>query len=354
MKKLIAFSLVTAISFFTPLTVHAADISSVQADPAPEAVIKYYIPWPFSIYETPDFTAAVMGQDDPQSVLPLEIQDDGWALIDTDIGPGWVYLAGDRIYINRETPLYNSKDTVEPVTTLSPQTVNVIERDDNWLLIETWNGSKWLNLDEVSEADGTAADTSENVSENSSAVSGPSIQSDVLLDVPAYNQRELGYDSGCEIVSVAMMINYEREADIDQLVSEMPYSYDPRLGYRGNPRFLSSGFTILPSALLDLTSQYLGQAIDMTGCSMDDLKRQLNSGCPIVAWVNGLGFNVHAVCLTGYDDNGFYYNDPWCGSKNAFITYESFYQIWNCPITDENNPELSYPVRLALSYSNIS
>ena len=227
-------------------------------------------------------------------------------------------------YIDKETAIFNEYGDQEPICTIAPQTVIVIEQRENWLLIETWLGEKWIDLDYV--------------------------RSSVLLDVPAYNQRELGLYSGCEIVSLGMMINYTVDIDIQTLVTEMPRSDDPNLGFRGDPTSLRDGFTIFPPALMELTGKYLGQAKDMTGCNMDDLKNQLNSNCPIVVWVDGLGFNVHAVCLTGYDGEGFFYNDPWYGSKNASISYDQFYSIWNKPIYDEDY-YFAYPVRQALSYS---
>ncbi|MDR2648159.1 MAG: C39 family peptidase [Clostridiales bacterium] len=106
----------------------------------------------------------------------------------------------------------------------------------------------------------------------------------------------------------------------------MPRSSDPDLGFSGNPAS-GGGFTIFPSAMMGLVNDYVGNPIDMTGSSIDDLKLKLSSDCPIVVWVAGLGFNVHAICLTGYDENGVYYNDPWTGVKNEFITYGKFLSI---------------------------
>ena len=174
------------------------------------------------------------------------------------------------------------------------------------------------------------------------------IEDSIQLDVPLLNQQTLGYMSGCEIVSLGMLINYETKVDIETLVSQMPRSTDPTKGFRGDVKS-RRGFTVLPMALTELTAEYLGAGKDMTGCTVQDLKRQLGSNRPIVIWVNGLGFNVHAICLTGYDQDGFFYNDPWPGNKDVFITYNDFYKIWNNPIYDKQLG-ISYPVRLALSY----
>jgi uncharacterized protein YvpB len=55
------------------------------------------------------------------------------------------------------------------------------------------------------------------------------------------------------------------------------------------------------------------------------------------------------VVLTGYDEYGFFYNDPWTGVKDTFITYENFYSIWNNPIRDNALDRISLP-RKALSF----
>lgn len=171
------------------------------------------------------------------------------------------------------------------------------------------------------------------------------------LDVPSYNQMELGYPLGCEIISLAMMIDYSASTplELDSFVAEMPRDNDPAKGYRGDPASTSYGWTILPGALAPLTEKYLGSAVDMSACELSDLKLQLASGAPVLVWVKGLGWAVHCVCLTGYDAEGFYYNDPANGGKDVFIAYEEFDAIWNDPIYDKVLGT-NLPVRNALSY----
>jgi len=312
-----------------PLSASAGEPDAPDAQPDSPAASygaapqKYYIPWTFNTYEEPSLTSGILGRYEPQDVSLEKTTDDGWALISTEQGPSWTYLTGDKMYIDKDTPIYENMGDTEPISSIEPQIVNIIERVGDWLLIDTWSGDRWLDLD--------------------------AIRTSVLLDVPAYNQRTLGYYSGCEIVSFAMMVNYETAVDVDTLVAEMPLSDDPYEGFCGDPTVLSSGFTIFPSALTGLADEYLGQAKDMTGCGMDDLKKQLNDTCPIVLWVAGLGFHVHAVCLAGYNEEGFFYNDPWRGSKDAFITYDDFYDIWTSPIIDIGTG-ISYSDGYALSY----
>ena len=284
--------------------------------------ISYYVPWIFSTHEQPDFRASKTNSFTPQIVTILETTENGWALINTYNGEQWFYMNDNLRYIETHTGLFENKYDENPVGALSPQVVKIIEEDDNWLLIETWIGPKWVELSYIRPY--------------------------VLLDVPAFNQRLLGYPTGCEIVSLGMMINYCIDIDIETMVSQMPLSDNPEEGFVGNPKS-TAGFTIFPPALTSLLEPHLGSSYDMSGCSVKELKNQLNLGIPIVVWINGLGFNVHAVCLTGYDENGFYYNDPWTGVKNAFITYDDFYSIWDKPIFNKTS-NTYYPSRKALSY----
>jgi uncharacterized protein YvpB len=175
------------------------------------------------------------------------------------------------------------------------------------------------------------------------------VKESVLLDVAAFSQRELGLPTGCEIVALAMVIDFMGiEVDVDALVAKKPLSQNPYEGFRGNPA-TAGGFTIFPSALMGITEEYLGSAHDMSGYTVNELKMKLSEDKPVVAWVNGLGWNVHAVTLTGYDGGGFYYNDPWTGAKDVFIAFDEFYRIWNNPIRDNILNRTSSP-RKALSF----
>ncbi|STY43892.1 Uncharacterized protein conserved in bacteria [Listeria grayi] len=40
------------------------------------------------------------------------------------------------------------------------------------------------------------------------------------------------------------------------------------------------------------------------------------------------GFSVHALTLTGYDKNNFYYNDCWTGQKNVKISKKALDNTW--------------------------
>ena len=68
----------------------------------------------------------------------------------------------------------------------------------------------------------------------------------------------------------------------------------------------------------------------MTGCSLNAIQNQLINRHLVVAWQAHMhGFGTHAITLTGFNNSGFYYNDPWTGEKNAFMTYGTFEINWH-------------------------
>jgi len=299
----------------------------VFVTPADETPEPYgiYIPWSFNVYEDPDLKSKRIGAFGPETVQVLKTGDNGWVQIQTYTGAYWAYIEKNLYYIDKSVDLYTEIDGEKTSDTIPSQIVEIVDREGDWMQIETWLGLRWIN---------------------------PKIRlKSVQLDVPVFNQRELGYRSGCEIVSFGMMVNYKQPVPISELVDEMPLDYNPEKGYRGNVRVLEDGFTIFPPALMDMADEYLGEGYDMSGCSLEDLKDQLSAGAPIVVWVNGLGFNVHAVCLTGYNDIGFSYNDPWTGQKDFFIEYDRFFGIWDKPIYDDALG-IYYSSRKALSYKS--
>jgi uncharacterized protein YvpB len=164
-----------------------------------------------------------------------------------------------------------------------------------------------------------------------------------LMDVPIIQQRDLSNPSrdlisGCEITAVTMMLRYAG-ANVDkvQLAAEMPRSTDPNKGYVGDPYKGGSGggWTIYPPALMDLVKKYAGSAVDLTN---KNLESQLVLLHPVVVWMTMHGFTVHAITLTGFDANNFYYNDPWTGEKNALMSKNDFYKNW----TTQKNRAISY------------
>ncbi|MCO7125652.1 C39 family peptidase [Sporolactobacillus shoreicorticis] len=136
--------------------------------------------------------------------------------------------------------------------------------------------------------------------------------------------------AGCEITAVTMMLRY-KGADVTKkgLAKEMPRATngDPDTGFVGSP-YSKSGATIYPPALMKLVKKYAGSAVNLTGASTDKLKDFISNNHPVVIWGTYDGFFYHALTLTGYSESGFYYNDPWTGTKR-WMNNEQMMIHWN-------------------------
>lgn len=148
----------------------------------------------------------------------------------------------------------------------------------------------------------------------------------VSLDVPLILQLpEL--PTGCEATSVAMLLNYAGvEVSKTEIADAMPTSRrNPERGFVGDP-YTESGYTIYPPAFEDLINAYLGSFVDMSGCTVEDIRQKLDEGAPVVSWVSDGASYLHCVCLTGYDGGGFLVNDPLEGY--SYWAYAEFQALW--------------------------
>jgi hypothetical protein len=86
----------------------------------------------------------------------------GWYKVKTWIGDMWVkpkyFMEGQpqqgngSLMINKKIPLYNVPNAnTSPVTTITPQTVNYVEKYFGWYHIKTWMGLKWIFIDYPAE-----------------------------------------------------------------------------------------------------------------------------------------------------------------------------------------------------------
>jgi len=107
------------------------------------------IDWSFFTYESPDFRSEITGRFNPQVVTILETSENGWALINTYRGPSWVNLNGNLRFIPNATALYEDIGDESFTYSITPQVVRVLDEQENWLLIYTWLGPKWINLNFV-------------------------------------------------------------------------------------------------------------------------------------------------------------------------------------------------------------
>lgn len=136
--------------------------------------------------------------------------------------------------------------------------------------------------------------------------------------------------TGCEITSWTMMVKYAGvKMNKLKAANIMPKSSNPNKGFVGSPYSKSGrGLIIYPDGLKNITKKYLGNYVNMTGCNLNYIKSKLWSKHLVLVWVTRLdGFGSHTIALTGYDKTGFFYNDPWTGTRRK-IKYNYFKTIW--------------------------
>ncbi|MFD2924986.1 C39 family peptidase [Halobacillus naozhouensis] len=181
--------------------------------------------------------------------------------------------------------------------------------------------------------------------------------SDFPLDVPLLNQMDPPrLYNGCEVTSMAMILNYFDIAvtknELAEKVNRVPLVYSN--GLRGNPNegFVGDmedgpGLSIYHGPLAEATRSYVGdRLIDFTGSGPEKLFHYLDQGLPVWVIVTStfgpvnsfrpwdtpsgeieITFDLHSVVLTGYDKNNFYINNPY-GFKNQKVNKEQFIKGW--------------------------
>ncbi|KRM68238.1 hypothetical protein FD06_GL001259 [Apilactobacillus ozensis DSM 23829 = JCM 17196] len=144
-----------------------------------------------------------------------------------------------------------------------------------------------------------------------------------IPNVPLIAQRPQ-LPTGCEITALTMMFQYAGvHKNKMQLAKEMPRSSNPNKGFVGSP-YSKSGWYIYPKGLVKMVKKYLGSSKNMTGCSINKIKKQVNINHPVVVWLAHIdGFPNHALTVYGYDHKYIYLNDPW-RYKRIKLNYNNF------------------------------
>lgn len=171
---------------------------------------------------------------------------------------------------------------------------------------------------------------------------------------------------GCEVTSLAMLFKYHsKNISKLNLAKEVkrdttPYSKDEkgRIHY-GNPyegfvgdmyNLKNNGYGVYHGPIYELANKYfINSAIDITGCEFKDLLQFLSDENPIWVVINStykpleetyfemwhtptgivkVTNKMHAVVITGYDQNWMYINDPLRPNKNIKVNKEDFKQTW--------------------------
>ncbi|HDR3651082.1 TPA: C39 family peptidase [Bacillus cereus] len=181
----------------------------------------------------------------------------------------------------------------------------------------------------------------------------------ILSNVPLIQQLpEL--DRGCEVTSLAMMLQYAGiTVDKMKLANEIKKVDFMNDGVRGNPNegfvgniytFSESGYGVYHGPLFQLAKKYLpNKAVDLTGKSIEELYKSVKAGQPVViitnatfepldedeftTWETNSGdvsitYNEHSVVLIGYDQESVYIRDPLKDSLDVKVPREKFEQAW--------------------------
>jgi uncharacterized protein YvpB len=180
---------------------------------------------------------------------------------------------------------------------------------------------------------------------------------DFLLDVSLVNQIEkLQLYNGCEVTSLAMILNYHgvvvTKNELAENIQTVPLTY--KNGEKGNPNvgFVGDmangpGLAAYNGPLFELAQEYVGdKAVNLTNSSFPDLLKKVSQGLPVwiittssfaplsnfQTWATPQGeieitFSEHSVVITGYNENNIYINDPY-GGKNKKLDRDNFIKAW--------------------------
>lgn len=181
----------------------------------------------------------------------------------------------------------------------------------------------------------------------------------ILSNVPLIQQLpEL--DRGCEVTSLAMMLQYAGiTVDKMKLANEIKKVDFMNDGVRGNPNegfvgniytFSESGYGVYHGPLFQLAKKYLpNKAVDLTGKSIEEIYKSVKAGQPVVmitnatyapldddeftTWETNSGdvsitYNEHCVVLIGYDEEFVYIRDPLDDSLDVKVPRGKFEKAW--------------------------
>lgn len=182
----------------------------------------------------------------------------------------------------------------------------------------------------------------------------------IILSKVPFIQQLPELDRGCEVTSLAMMLQYAGiTVDKMKLANEIKKVDFMNDGVRGNPNegfvgniytFSESGYGVYHGPLFQLAKKYLpNKAVDLTGKSIEELYKSVKAGQPVVMITNAtfapldedefttwetnngdvsITYNEHCVVLIGYDQESVYIRDPLKDSLDVKVPREKFEQAW--------------------------
>mgnify|MGYP005752104193 FL=1 len=186
----------------------------------------------------------------------------------------------------------------------------------------------------------------------------------ILLDAPLISQLpEL--PRGCEVTSLAMMLNYAGVTADKMILAEevikdpTPYQKTDGKVFFGNPydgfvgdmyNINNPGYGVYHGPIKKLAENYLpNRVLDLTGTDFQNILYHISMGKPVwvisnatfsklpnsafQTWETPTGtveitYREHSVLITGFDKEYIYFNDPLEYVKNRKILKENFVEAW--------------------------
>lgn len=185
-------------------------------------------------------------------------------------------------------------------------------------------------------------------------------QDTVLLQNVPFIQQMPELARGCEVTSLAMMLQYAG-VNIDKMTLAAEITKVPFLnnGVRGNPNdgfvgniytFSEHGYGVYHGPIANLAEQYLpGRIKDLSGMSIKSVYEALQAGTPVLiitnstfrplaerefhTWQTASGpiqitYREHSVLVTGYDKGYVYMNDPLAKQAGTKVSKTEFEAAW--------------------------
>lgn len=179
----------------------------------------------------------------------------------------------------------------------------------------------------------------------------------VLKNILAVDQHP-DYPTGCESVALYILLKYYNlDVTVEDIIEILPkgplpyyvgntrYGANPEKEFVGNPTD-SNSYGVYNGPIAQTANQFKTGALSKTGASIEEIKNIINTGNPVIAWVNidfkysfltfsGPWYDYetletiywprgeHAVVVYGYDEKNFYISNPYNGKKEI-ISQENF------------------------------
>ncbi len=185
-----------------------------------------------------------------------------------------------------------------------------------------------------------------------------------LIDVDSLSQLP-EYLNGCEITSLAMLIDYEQlpytRKDLIRMlpVDETPLIEedggdieqwgDPNRGFVGDITGNQKGYGVYNKPIEDLLNSIAADGVlNLTGGDFEAVEEQIAHDHPVMVWTTSnfepteswvewrsqagslieATFDEHAVLMVGYDKDYVYVNDPLTGEKAEKVLKHPFIESW--------------------------